>query len=100
MSAIDFFAGCLGGAAGVLIGHPLDTVKVKLQTQGMTSNSHGVSPPRIRYRGTFHCLISTYQNEKVSNSVSKNFPRLTNLIFDSSKAYIVVCQVLFVASHS
>lgn len=26
--ALDFVAGCIGGAAGVLVGHPFDTVKV------------------------------------------------------------------------
>lgn len=26
--ALDFAAGCFGGAAGVLVGHPFDTVKV------------------------------------------------------------------------
>uniref|UniRef100_A0A914H0R9 Mitochondrial basic amino acids transporter n=1 Tax=Globodera rostochiensis TaxID=31243 RepID=A0A914H0R9_GLORO len=51
---VDFFAGCLGGVAGVLAGHPLDTVKVRLQTQ----NSH--SPI---YRNTFHCLTCIVRNE-------------------------------------
>ncbi|XP_015792240.1 mitochondrial basic amino acids transporter [Tetranychus urticae] len=32
MSLIDFVAGCWGGACGVLVGHPLDTIKVRLQT--------------------------------------------------------------------
>ncbi|CAG01824.1 unnamed protein product, partial [Tetraodon nigroviridis] len=27
--AMDFVAGCIGGAAGVLVGHPFDTVKVR-----------------------------------------------------------------------
>lgn len=26
--ALDFLAGCAGGVAGVLVGHPFDTVKV------------------------------------------------------------------------
>ncbi|KAH1009552.1 hypothetical protein HUJ04_001891 [Dendroctonus ponderosae] len=47
--ALDFLAGCIGGSAGVLIGHPLDTVKVCIQTQD--SNNP-------RYRGTLHCLQS------------------------------------------
>ncbi|EGT39251.1 hypothetical protein CAEBREN_14182 [Caenorhabditis brenneri] len=55
MSAlIDLFAGSLGGAAGVLAGHPLDTVKVRLQTQ------HGPVP---QYRGTFHCFKLIVQKE-------------------------------------
>ena len=36
----------LSGAAGVLAGYPLDTVKVRIQT----------SPPGT-YRGTFDCLF-------------------------------------------
>lgn len=51
---IDLFAGSLGGAAGVLAGHPLDTVKVRLQTQ------HGPTP---QYRGTFHCFKLIVQKE-------------------------------------
>ncbi|KTF86374.1 hypothetical protein cypCar_00027767 [Cyprinus carpio] len=35
--ALDFVAGCMGGAAGVLVGHPFDTVKRGLM--GKTSFS-------------------------------------------------------------
>jgi solute carrier family 25 carnitine/acylcarnitine transporter 20/29 len=54
--ALDFFAGCVGGAAGVIVGHPLDTVKVRLQTQ---------SPTNIKYTGTFHCLSTIVKQESV-----------------------------------
>ncbi|VDM65387.1 unnamed protein product [Strongylus vulgaris] len=54
MSAIDFFAGCVGGAAGVLAGHPLDTVKVRLQMQ---------SPGSKLYHGTWHCFKRIIQKE-------------------------------------
>ncbi|XP_066145323.1 mitochondrial basic amino acids transporter-like [Euwallacea fornicatus] len=47
--ALDFIAGCLGGCAGVIVGHPLDTVKVCLQTQDAKNP---------RYKGTLHCLKS------------------------------------------
>jgi len=47
--ALDFAAGCLGGAAGVIVGHPFDTIKVHLQTQ---------NPKNPLYRGTFHCFQS------------------------------------------
>ncbi|XGW01935.1 hypothetical protein V3C99_014207 [Haemonchus contortus] len=57
MSAIDFFAGCLGGAAGVLAGHPLDTVKVRLQMQHAGSKL---------YRGTWHCFKTIIQKEGVA----------------------------------
>ncbi|WKY10080.1 hypothetical protein Q1695_002434 [Nippostrongylus brasiliensis] len=54
MSAVDFFAGCLGGAAGVLAGHPLDTVKVRLQMQRAGSKI---------YNGTWHCFKTIIQKE-------------------------------------
>lgn len=31
--ALDFLAGCAGGVAGVLVGHPFDTVKVSLSSR-------------------------------------------------------------------
>ncbi|KAI4801491.1 hypothetical protein KUCAC02_019386 [Chaenocephalus aceratus] len=51
---MDFFAGCIGGAAGVLVGHPFDTVKVRLQVQ---------SVDKPLYRGTFHCFQSIIRQE-------------------------------------
>ncbi|KAK0410167.1 hypothetical protein QR680_004989 [Steinernema hermaphroditum] len=51
---VHFNAGVLSGAAGVLAGHPLDTVKVRLQTQ-----SHG------QYRGTWHCFTTIVKKENV-----------------------------------
>ncbi|CAL1284411.1 unnamed protein product [Larinioides sclopetarius] len=52
--AVDFYAGCLGGCAGVLVGHPFDTVKVRLQTQDSNNKI---------YRGTFHCLTTIIKQE-------------------------------------
>ncbi|KAK7074734.1 hypothetical protein SK128_021830 [Halocaridina rubra] len=54
--ALDFFAGCVGGCAGILVGHPFDTVKVRLQTQDF------LNP---KYRGTWHCFSDTVQKESV-----------------------------------
>ncbi|XP_043839646.1 mitochondrial basic amino acids transporter [Dromiciops gliroides] len=54
--ALDFLAGCVGGAAGVLVGHPFDTVKVRLQVQ---------SVEKPLYRGTFHCFQSIVKQESV-----------------------------------
>ena len=50
----DFLAGCIGGVAGVLAGYPLDTVKVRLQTQ---------NPQSALYRGTFHCIRCILKSE-------------------------------------
>ncbi|XP_063699748.1 mitochondrial basic amino acids transporter [Culicoides brevitarsis] len=54
--ALDFVAGCIGGCAGVLVGHPFDTVKVHLQTQ---------DPRNPRYRGTFDCLRTIVAKESL-----------------------------------
>ncbi|CAD5222797.1 unnamed protein product [Bursaphelenchus okinawaensis] len=54
MSLIDFVAGSIGGAAGVLAGHPLDTVKVRLQTQKTG-----------QFRGTWHCFTHILAKDKV-----------------------------------
>ena len=49
----------LEGGAGVLAGYPLDTVKVKIQTQD-------VSNAGLKYRGTFDCLFKLVQKDGVS----------------------------------
>nr|XP_023028387.1 mitochondrial basic amino acids transporter-like [Leptinotarsa decemlineata] len=54
--SLDFFAGCVGGMAGVTVGHPLDTAKVLLQTQD-TKNP--------RYSGTIDCLRSLLAKEGI-----------------------------------
>lgn len=55
--ALDFVAGCLGGCAGVIVGHPFDTIKVRLQTQD------GSSP---KYKGSIDCFKSILKTEKMS----------------------------------
>lgn len=45
------------GAAGVLVGHPFDTIKVHLQTQ---------NPKNPIYRGTFHCFKSIVAKDSVT----------------------------------
>jgi len=57
-SFTHFVAGWVSGCAGVLVSHPLDTVKVRLQTQG-------VSGIQQKYNGTWHCLTEIVRKEKV-----------------------------------
>ncbi|XP_071962381.1 mitochondrial basic amino acids transporter-like [Antedon mediterranea] len=52
----DFIAGCFGGAAGVLVGHPFDTVKVRLQAQ---------SYHNPRYSGIINCFSTIIRKESV-----------------------------------
>ncbi|XP_067621574.1 mitochondrial basic amino acids transporter isoform X2 [Eurosta solidaginis] len=56
--ALDFVAGCLGGCAGVLVGHPFDTVKVHLQMQDVKNPI---------YRGTFHCMSSLIRTDGITS---------------------------------
>ncbi|CRL00592.1 CLUMA_CG013852, isoform A [Clunio marinus] len=55
--ALDFVAGCLGGCAGLLVGHPFDTIKVHLQTQDFKNPL---------YRGTYDCLKKIVQKESIN----------------------------------
>ncbi|XP_032595569.1 mitochondrial basic amino acids transporter isoform X2 [Drosophila grimshawi] len=53
---VDFIAGLFGGIAGVLVGHPFDTVKVHMQTD---------NPKNPKYKGTFHCLKTIFLVDNV-----------------------------------
>ncbi|XP_051519390.1 solute carrier family 25 member 45 [Myxocyprinus asiaticus] len=46
----EFIAGWISGAVGLVFGHPLDTVKVRLQTQSV-------------YSGILDCVVKTYTHE-------------------------------------
>ncbi|XP_066514424.1 solute carrier family 25 member 45 isoform X2 [Hoplias malabaricus] len=50
MPFVEFIAGWISGAIGLAVGHPMDTIKVRLQTQSI-------------YKGIFHCVMQTYRHE-------------------------------------
>lgn len=52
MHFIDFIAGWVAGGLATVVGYPLDTIKVRIQTQHV-------------YSGVWHCILSTYRREKV-----------------------------------
>jgi len=54
----DFIAGGVGGVCLVVAGHPLDTIKVRLQT--MPAPAAGQSP---LYKGTIDCAMQTIRKE-------------------------------------
>ena len=54
--ALDYFAGCVGGGAGIVVGYPLDTVKVHMQTQDYKNP---------KYKGSWHCFRTLLANESV-----------------------------------
>ncbi|XP_036386555.1 mitochondrial carnitine/acylcarnitine carrier protein [Megalops cyprinoides] len=56
----NFVAGGVGGACLLLAGHPLDTIKVRLQTQ-----PRSLSSQYVLYTGTYDCLRKTLLKEGV-----------------------------------
>ena len=52
MPVEEFVAGWISGALGLVLGHPFDTVKVRLQTQ-------------TTYRGIVDCMVKTYRHESL-----------------------------------
>jgi len=54
--ALDFVAGCIGGCAGLIVGHPFDTVKVHMQTQDFKNP---------QYKGLFDCIKSIVAKDSV-----------------------------------
>ncbi|KAM8832048.1 solute carrier family 25 member 47-A isoform 1-T1 [Spinachia spinachia] len=52
MHLVDFVSGSFAGACGVAVGYPLDTVKVRIQTQR-------------QFTGVWQCVAVTFSNEGV-----------------------------------
>ncbi|XP_006007093.1 solute carrier family 25 member 45 [Latimeria chalumnae] len=52
MPLVEFVAGWISGGVGLVIGHPMDTIKVRLQTQS-------------GYKGILDCVLKTYKHEKI-----------------------------------
>uniref|UniRef100_A0A1B6GQQ0 Mitochondrial carnitine/acylcarnitine carrier protein n=1 Tax=Cuerna arida TaxID=1464854 RepID=A0A1B6GQQ0_9HEMI len=53
-----FISGGFGGVCTVIVGHPFDTIKVRLQTMPQPTN--GLPP---LYKGTWDCAVKTVKNE-------------------------------------
>ncbi|KAM8832049.1 solute carrier family 25 member 47-A isoform 2-T2 [Spinachia spinachia] len=53
MHLVDFVSGSFAGACGVAVGYPLDTVKVRIQTQR-------------QFTGVWQCVAVTFSNEGTS----------------------------------
>lgn len=58
----EYLAGLIAGVATVIIGHPFDTVKVKLQ-------KHNTEVHGVKYRNGLHCAARILCNEGVWISV-------------------------------
>nr|XP_057920704.1 solute carrier family 25 member 48 [Doryrhamphus excisus] len=67
----DFVAGWIGGASSVVVGHPLDTVKTRLQT------GRG-------YQSMMHCMLSIYRKETAAGFFKgMSFPVATIAAYNS-----------------
>ncbi|KIL60578.1 hypothetical protein M378DRAFT_14045 [Amanita muscaria Koide BX008] len=66
---IDFIAGFIAGVAGVLVGHPFDTVKVRFQTPSLAG----------KYRSSFHAIATIIREEQLVGLYKGVLPRLTSL---------------------
>eukprot|EP00899_Mesostigma_viride_P017245 jgi/Mesvir1/25521/Mv01771-RA.1 len=67
----SFLAGVAGGLSEVLIGHPFDTVKTRLQIQTQHAHSRpgraladfDNNPPFVHYTGPLHCAVTMWRRE-------------------------------------
>ncbi|XP_066505783.1 solute carrier family 25 member 48 [Hoplias malabaricus] len=67
----DFLAGWIGGASSVIVGHPLDTVKTRLQA------GKG-------YKNSLHCIITIYKKETVAGFFKGlSFPLASITLYNS-----------------
>jgi len=62
----DIVAGSTGGVALVVAGHPLDTIKVRLQT--MPKPAPGKQP---QFKGAIDCFVKTLRNEGIQRGLYK-----------------------------
>ncbi|KAL2649819.1 hypothetical protein R1flu_017947 [Riccia fluitans] len=82
----DYIAGVAAGVATVLIGHPFDTIKVKLQTQQRSAH---VS----QYRNGFHCLLQIVSGEGVRGLYRGATPSFVGMSLESSLLFGVYTQL-------
>ncbi|XP_007423646.2 solute carrier family 25 member 48 [Python bivittatus] len=83
----DFVAGWVGGAAGVIVGHPLDTVKTRLQAgQG--------------YGSTFNCVRTVYKNEAVAGFFKgMSFPLISIAVYNAVVFGVFSSTQRFICQH-
>ncbi|KAK7141822.1 hypothetical protein R3I94_011493 [Phoxinus phoxinus] len=81
MHLADFIAGSVGGAFGVAVGYPLDTVKVRLQTQ-------------THYSGVWECVRRSFRTEGVRGFYRGMSMPLTTVSISSSLVFGTYRNVL------
>ncbi|KAK6917592.1 Mitochondrial substrate/solute carrier [Dillenia turbinata] len=82
----DYVAGLLAGLATVAIGHPFDTVKVKLQ-------KHNTEAYGIKYRNGLHCTARVLKTEGVKGLYRGATSSFVGVAFESSLLFGIYSQM-------
>ena len=77
---IDFVAGSNGGLACVLVGQPLDTVKIKMQTYSSV------------YRSSFSCFWNLLQSEGMRGIYAGTTPAIASNLIEHSALFFFYGQ--------
>ncbi|KAL9265140.1 Mitochondrial arginine transporter BAC1-like protein [Drosera capensis] len=81
----DYVAGLLAGVSTVVVGHPFDTVKVKLQKHN--TEAHG-----IKYKNGLHCAARILSNEGVRGLYRGATSSFIGVSFESSLLFGMYSQ--------
>lgn len=81
----EYVAGLLAGVATVAIGHPFDTVKVKLQ-------KHNTEVQGIKYRNGLHCTARILATEGVRGLYTGATSSFVGVAFESSLVFGIYSQ--------
>ncbi|XP_043444266.1 solute carrier family 25 member 48 isoform X1 [Prionailurus bengalensis] len=83
----DFAAGWIGGAASVIVGHPLDTVKTRLQAG-------------VNYGDTISCIRTVYRRESVFGFFKgMSFPLASIAVYNSAVFGVFSNTQRFLSQH-
>ncbi|KAL1560247.1 Mitochondrial arginine transporter bac1 [Salvia divinorum] len=81
----EYVAGMLAGVATVIVGHPFDTVKVKLQKHNTEANG-------IKYKNGLHCTTRILKMEGVKGLYRGATSSFVGMAFESSLAFGIYSQ--------
>ncbi|CAM8984652.1 unnamed protein product [Rhodiola kirilowii] len=85
MMMVVVVAGLLAGVATVAIGHPFDTIKVKLQ-------KHNTGADGIKYKNALHCTARILQSEGVKGLYRGATSSFVGVAFESSLLFGIYSQ--------
>ncbi|CAI9087417.1 OLC1v1021484C1 [Oldenlandia corymbosa var. corymbosa] len=81
----DYIAGVLAGVATVVVGHPFDTVKVKLQ-------KHNTEASGLKYKNGLHCAARVLKTEGVQGLYRGATSSFLGMAFESSLVFGIYSQ--------